>query len=629
MRPFGRLSATRPALTVGAVALVTAACLGSACVDSAAFVDASPAGDLRLGDGGLTGLSGLKISPENALHYAESTALKLNYRAIGSFVDGSERDVSAYVSFTSSDPHLGVFLGSEFNVAQGLGGQTTISVTSGAIEASTKLTIIYRRTFSTRGKPDDVRKAFDAAKEDASSPLELAYPPDGVLVPPNLTDLEFQWKPGAGQGVFEIGIRNAGTDIRMYTDCSRAINGIGCGYVPTAEQWAAIVSALRGSDGAEVMVRGAPADLSRVGASKPRQLLVADDDIKGALYYWNATPGSVVRYDFGRSGQPAKQFVTTKDAGGLFCVGCHALSRNGKRLAVGLDIPAPSALKVIDVETKQVLAGDAANFMAFSPDGKKLLTSNGNSTVLRDADTLKALTPDPLIAKGTMPDWSADGALVVYAEAGETIPFGLATPGIEKGSLMLIRYDAVTDKWSAPTSLIKSVNGENNYYPSLSPDGEWVVFNRSLSSSYDADDADLWLVRSDGKGGALRLDQANQGSKLCNSWPKFGPFIQHFRGKKLLWFAFSSRRDYGLRLRAPTGERGQAQLWMVALDFSEKEFSASKADPSFAAFWLPFQDINTGNHIAQWTAEVVRKPCGVDGECPSGQTCQKSLCEPL
>jgi hypothetical protein len=28
-------------------------------------------------------------------------------------------------------------------------------------------------------------------------------------------------------------------------------------------------------------------------------------------------------------------------------------------------------------------------------------------------------------------------------------------------------------------------------------------------------------------------------------------------------------------------------------------------DPSFAAFALPFQDITTSNHIAQWTTEVV------------------------
>jgi hypothetical protein len=28
-------------------------------------------------------------------------------------------------------------------------------------------------------------------------------------------------------------------------------------------------------------------------------------------------------------------------------------------------------------------------------------------------------------------------------------------------------------------------------------------------------------------------------------------------------------------------------------------------DPTGPAFWLPFQDINTNNHIAQWTEQVI------------------------
>jgi hypothetical protein len=31
-------------------------------------------------------------------------------------------------------------------------------------------------------------------------------------------------------------------------------------------------------------------------------------------------------------------------------------------------------------------------------------------------------------------------------------------------------------------------------------------------------------------------------------------------------------------------------------------------DPSFTAFCLPFQDITTSNHIAQWTKEFIQGP---------------------
>ena len=41
-------------------------------------------------------------------------------------------------------------------------------------------------------------------------------------------------------------------------------------------------------------------------------------------------------------------------------------------------------------------------------------------------------------------------------------------------------------------------------------------------------------------------------------------------------------------------------IWMVGM-----QQSTTGGDPSFAAFCLPFQDLNTSNHIAQWTKVVV------------------------
>ena len=36
---------------------------------------------------------------------------------------------------------------------------------------------------------------------------------------------------------------------------------------------------------------------------------------------------------------------------------------------------------------------------------------------------------------------------------------------------------------------------------------------------------------------------------VSNSWPRWSPFIQTYKGEKLLWVTFSSTRDYGLRVR--------------------------------------------------------------------------------
>ena len=97
------------------------------------------------------------------------------------------------------------------------------------------------------------------------------------------------------------------------------------------------------------------------------------------------------------------------------------------------------------------------------------------------------------------------------------------------------------------------------------------------------------------------------GSALTSSWPRWAPF--EFQrtddpDTRLVWITFSSTRRYGLR--TPPGSSGEAMsgsfLWMAAVD---PDRAAAGEDPSYQAFCLPFQDLDTSNHIAQWTEEVV------------------------
>ena len=90
-------------------------------------------------------------------------------------------------------------------------------------------------------------------------------------------------------------------------------------------------------------------------------------------------------------------------------------------------------------------------------------------------------------------------------------------------------------------------------------------------------------------------------------------------------------------LEDPTNNHGQKfpdgcqqpQIWMAAINLSHLEFGGM--DPSFPAFWLPFQtDVDatnnsTHNHTAQWTETVVTQPPPDMGGCiPSGGTCSPS-----
>ncbi len=126
---------------------------------------------------------------------------------------------------------------------------------------------------------------------------------------------------------------------------------------------------------------------------------------------------------------------------------------------------------------------------------------------------------------------------------------------------------------------------------------------------------------------------------LSNSWPRWSPFVQTYKGGRLLWIAFSSTRDYGLLVRnsipgmhpcyppgsyeQPAGALHtqldalcqQPKLWMAAIDLS----STSGIDPSYPAFYVPFQDIATHDHMPQWTPALASAPPLV---CiPTGGSC--------
>ena len=87
----------------------------------------------------------------------------------------------------------------------------------------------------------------------------------------------------------------------------------------------------------------------------------------------------------------------------------------------------------------------------------------------------------------------------------------------------------------------------------------------------------------------------NGNTVLTNTYAKWSPFIfQLDEMHKVLWATFSSKRRYGLSTR----DNGNLYIWMFAVDPGA---ASGAGDPSYAAFCLPFQALDTSNHIAQWT----------------------------
>jgi hypothetical protein len=181
--------------------------------------------------------------------------------------------------------------------------------------------------------------------------------------------------------------------------------------------------------------------------------------------------------------------------------------------------------------------------------------------------------------------------------------------------------------WSGATTVVARTAGKNRYYPAFSPDNAFIVYDestcpagKSSDKTCDADSdpsARLFIVKAQANGAPLALARANAGGKrdggtadLTNSFPKWSPFSYRRKEQtRLFWLTFSSTRNYGLTpppIPFDTAHNPKGSLiWMVAID---PDAALTGADPSYAAFVLPFQDTSTSNHIAQWTRLAPRIP---------------------
>ncbi len=428
--------------------------------------------------------------------------------------------------------------------------------------------------------------AFADAAATGGTGRRVVYPADGTLMPRNVAAPTFQWEGPEG-GRYRLTLATSSRIYEVYTSDWR--------WHPSDAIWENIAAAafdepvvthVAELDGTGAITRGPEVGFSLSAAS-----------VEGAVYYWAPSQSGIVRLPMGETSP--ELFLS----GTVFnCVGCHALSPDGSRLAYtrsagGTPIGTLGIIGTDDAREQFVPEGGLGLYYpSFAPDNVRVAAGRNGEIVVLDSDTgdIVETVPRPEGTSANFPTWSPRDDAMVFAAGDRSMMDSL---GVSRAGLVRVRRNSLG--WGDPEWLVErgAAGGlpENLYYPAYSPDARWIVFNRSQGDAAiggSPEDSALWLVSAE-RGTPLRLDAANGPDAVTNSWPRWAPAS----ADGTLWIAFTSNRAYGRIVS------GNPQIWIAGVN---PGWAAPGHDPSAAAFWMPAQDPGASNHVAYW-AEYVKE----------------------
>jgi hypothetical protein len=453
----------------------------------------------------------------------------------------------------------------------------------------------------------------------------LLYPSHETMLPDNVAPPASEWTPGELASLFELEFRGENGAARVYTTGSR--------FTPSAVVWNAIAVPNRGRS-LDVVVRSLDPRAPEHGFVSERvQLILSGSQLNGAAYYWSTGAQGILKARV--SDVAPVKFYPEVQTEPPRCLGCHTLSRDGKKLAVVYEgesvqvlatadraslfgsatmmpppemMPPPAMMPPAPMPEPDAAEGVLSGaWVSFSPDATKLVLAAKGRLRLLDGTTGTALGSEegtivtPEMTFAAHPDWSP---------LGNRLAITLATRGngkeVEGGAIAVLPFDG-TSFGTVEILVPSTAPDDNNFFPAFSPDGRYIAFVRAKGKSRDAGSATLNLLDTE-SGDIRNLERLNQRVGSDDEKGGLGNSMPVWAGSNAdgsFWLSFSSLRGYG---ETRPKDKKIDQIWLAAID-------PTLPDPGYAAFWAPFQSLDHGNHRAFWTDASDDTACACVDRC--------------
>jgi Flp pilus assembly protein TadD len=426
-----------------------------------------------------------------------------------------------------------------------------------------------------------------AAAQQASGRVQIGYPQEGTLFPPEIVAPTVVWSddtPGVDQWYVVVRDDAGGEVAREVVDTPR--------WRPSEERWREIKRRSSERD-AEVLVAGVARTRPGVVLSSGRvHVRTSADPVNDSLFYREVPlpfltavqDPSRIRWRYGTIDQEAGPPIVLQNL--PVCGNCHSFADNGSVLGLDVDYGNDKgAYGILPVSQHMVMNDEKIITWAdykredgeltfgllsrVSPTGRYVVSTVKDRSVFvaipdlmisqlffpikgilvvydRDTKTFAALpgADDPQYVQ-TNAVWSPDGKELVFARAK-----AYRAEHLEQQNSALVdekdvpeftvqkqpfRYDLYRipfndgEGGTAVPLAGASNDGMSNYFPKYSPDGKWIVFTKSKSYMLLQPDSELWIVPAAG-GEARRL---RYNTPRMNSW--------HSWSSNSRWLVFSSK----------------------------------------------------------------------------------------